>query len=88
MKYTVAPQLGQKWNVACPPESPARVNAVDAPWIVTRSAAQRACWPKGLPVRRWQAVQWQSETRIGSPSQVIASLPQLHSARRVVMRSS
>src|SRR4051812_49029842 len=43
----------------------------------------RAWAAKALPVRRWQARQWQTETRTGSPSQLARTAPQRHSARRV-----
>jgi hypothetical protein len=43
---------------------------------------------KALPVRRLQARQWQTETRTGSPSQIAASWPQEHWARRRVMTVS
>jgi hypothetical protein len=36
------------------------------PEIVTASEEKRAWAPKTLPVRRWQARQWHTETRIGS----------------------
>jgi hypothetical protein len=38
-----------------------------------------------LPVRRWQARQWQTETRTGSPSTSARSWPQLHTASRVAI---
>src|SRR5438128_12365892 len=57
----------------------------DAPSIVTCSASNRAWTPKTLPVRRWQARQWQIETRTGSPSTVSRSCSQLHAACRVLM---
>src|SRR5438270_9420485 len=51
----------------------------------TRSAGNRAWIPKALPVRRWQAKQWHMEIRIGSPSAVSRSCPQLQAASRVAM---
>jgi hypothetical protein len=56
----------------------------EAPSVVTCSASNRAWTPKTLPVRRWQARQWQIETRTGSPSTVSRSCPQLHAACRVL----
>src|SRR5437764_15254947 len=56
----------------------------DAPSIVTCSASNRAWTPKTLPVRRWQARQWQIETRTGSPSTVSRSCSQLHAACRAL----
>src|SRR5262249_18599227 len=41
-----------------------------------------------LPVRRWQARQWQTETRTGSPSVHSRSCPQLHEASRVATARS
>jgi hypothetical protein len=38
-----------------------------------RFLGKRACTPNTLPVRRWQARQWQTDTRIGSPSTVAVS---------------
>jgi hypothetical protein len=35
--------------------------------MVTDSQGNLACALKTLPVLRWQAWQWQTETRIGSP---------------------
>ena len=37
------------------------------PEICTRSAGNRAWIPNALPVRRWQARQWQMLIRTGSP---------------------
>src|SRR3954452_11135733 len=51
----------------------------------TRFAGNRAWIPKALPVRRWQAKQWHMEIRIGSPSAVSRSCPQLQAASRVTM---
>src|SRR6266545_6575869 len=56
----------------------------ETPSVVTCSASYRAWTPKTLPVRRWQARQWQIETRIGSPSAVSRSCSQLHTACRVL----
>src|SRR5258708_39497800 len=49
----------------------------------TRSDVNLAWIPKALPVRRWQARQWHMEIRIGSPSAVRRSCPQLQAASRV-----
>ena len=38
-----------------------------SPSMVTASRGYRAWAPKALPVRRWQARQWQTEIRTGSP---------------------
>src|SRR5215216_5024131 len=57
----------------------------EAPSVVTCSASNRAWTPKTLPVRRWQARQWQIETRTGSPSTVSRSCSQLDAASRVLM---
>ena len=69
------------------PLSPSRVHCVERPSIVTCSRGNRACVPKTLPVRFWQALQWHIEMRTGSPSQVTLSFPQLHEpARDVIAR--
>jgi hypothetical protein len=60
------------------------MNCREAPSVVTCSASNRACTPNALPVRRWQARQWQIETRTGSPSTVSRSCSQLHAACRVI----
>src|SRR6476646_1408917 len=52
----------------------------------TRSTGNRACIPKALPVRCWQARQWHIEIRTGSPSTVTVSCPQLQAARRSAIR--
>src|SRR5437763_7927366 len=54
----------------------------------TRSSGNRACMPKALPVRRWQAWQWHIEIRTGSPSAATRSWPQLQAASRVSMARS
>src|SRR5437868_10722608 len=51
----------------------------------TRSAGNRAWIPNALPVRRWQARQWHMEIRIGSPSAVRVSCPQLQEASRTLV---
>ena len=53
----------------------------------TRSAGKRAWTPKLLPVRRWQERQWQTEIRIGSPSQAAVSAPHEQDAIRRVIPS-
>jgi hypothetical protein len=70
------------------PLSPSRVKVVDGPSIATCSRGNRACAPKTLPVRFWQALQWQMDIRTGSPTQVTLSFPQLHDALRVAMARS
>src|SRR5436190_9149416 len=54
----------------------------------TSPFGNRACMPKALPVRRWQAWQWHIEIRTGSPSAVTRSWPQLQAASRVRMARS
>src|SRR5207247_10446026 len=66
------------------PSSETRMYCREAPSVVTCSASNRAWTPKTLPVRRWQARQWQIETRTGSPSTVSRSCSQLHAACRVL----
>lgn len=48
--------------------SPIRTYSDEVPESDTFSRRNRACWPKTLPVLRWQARQWQMETRTGSPT--------------------
>jgi hypothetical protein len=55
------------------------------PSISTRSAGHRAWAEKALPVRFWQARQWQADTRTGSPVAVALSWPQRHEAVRAVI---
>src|SRR5262245_23625539 len=43
--------------------------------------------PNALPVRRWQARQWQMETTNGSPSTSRRSCPQWQAAMRVTIRA-
>jgi hypothetical protein len=57
VQKTVAPQSGQKRNVRSSPASEMRTYSVYRPVTATRSFGQRACIPKALPVRRWQARQ-------------------------------
>src|SRR5919201_3325190 len=54
----------------------------------TRSAGNRAWTANALPVRRWQARQWHTEIRTGSPSTVRRSCPQLQAASRVCIARS
>src|SRR5690348_1472350 len=51
----------------------------------TCSAVNPACRPKALPVRRWQARQWHTETTNGSPVTLTRSCPQWHAASRLLM---
>jgi hypothetical protein len=60
-----------------------RTNCFDGPVTVTESAGKRAWAPKTLPVRRWQARQWQTETRTGSAVVTAESWPQEQEAVRV-----
>jgi hypothetical protein len=50
------------------------------------SRAKKAATPKALPVRRWHAWQWQTETFDGSPLVVTRNWPQEQVARRSIMR--
>jgi hypothetical protein len=84
VKNTVAPQSGQKWKKPLPPSSETRMYCRETPSVVTCSASNLAWAPKTLPVRRWQARQWQIETRTGSPSTLSRSCAQLHAACRVL----
>src|SRR5439155_7563940 len=77
------PQSGQKRNVRSSPSSDVRTYSVERPTTRTRSDGNRACIPKALPVRRWQARQWHIEIRTGSPSAVRRSCPQLQAASRL-----
>src|SRR3954447_5045176 len=61
--------------------------SVKRPSIRTCASSNRACPPKTLPVRCWQARQWQIDTRTGSPSTTSRSCPQLHEASRCTQRS-
>ena len=51
----------------------------------TASRGHLAWTENALPVRRWQARQWQTETRTGSPSTSARSWPQLHLASCVAI---
>src|SRR5919198_4058631 len=82
VQKTVAPQSGQKRNVRSSPSSDVRTYSVERPATRTRSAGNRAWIPNALPVRRWHARQWHMEIRIGSPSAVRVSCPQLQEASR------
>lgn len=85
-QWTVEPQTGQKLKVTVLPLSAEREYWVDRPWIsVTWARSKRACAPKTLPVRRWQALQWQIEMRTGSPAHVSRSCPQLQDACRFLI---
>src|ERR671931_264589 len=85
VQKTVAPQSGQKRNVRSSPSSEMRTYSVERPATRTRSAGNRAWIPNALPVRRWQARQWHMEIRIGSPSAVRVSCPQLQEASRTLV---
>ena len=75
----------QKKNERSSPSSDVRMYSVASPSIRTCSRGQRACIANALPVRRWQARQWQIETLTGSPSTSTASCPHEQDARRVTM---
>jgi hypothetical protein len=57
-----------------------RTNSVLVPLTDTASFADRACAPNTLPVRRWQARHWQTDTRNGSAVTRAGSRPQLQEA--------
>ena len=59
------------------------MNCFEAPLIVTEPAGNRAWAAKTLPVLRWQARQWQTETRTGSTEVIAESWPQEQEAVRV-----
>jgi hypothetical protein len=84
-QHTVAPQSPQKRNRATLPLSPACAYSLLGPSIVTASDGNRACAANTLPVRFWQARQWQMETRTGSPRVWTTRFPQRQVALRVVM---
>src|SRR5690606_19684725 len=48
----------------------------------------RACTANALPLRRWQARPWQTDTRTGSARTVAVSWPQARDAWRMVMAST
>jgi hypothetical protein len=56
------------------------MNCFEAPLMVIAFEGNRACTPKTLPVLRWQARQWQTETRSGSAEVVAESRPQQQEA--------
>jgi len=58
------------------------MNCFEAPLMVTEFAGNRAWAPKTLPVLRWQARQWQTETRSGSAEVIAESWPQEQEAVR------
>jgi hypothetical protein len=62
---TVAPQSGQKLKVKVQPSSPTRTNCLDSPLMTTLWMPNLACAEKTLPVRRWQARQWQTAMPMG-----------------------
>src|SRR5665213_1187298 len=65
------------------PSSPTRTNCFDDPVMTTEVAWNRAWAPKTLPVRRWQARQWQTETRMGSVEVTAESWPHEQEAVRI-----
>src|SRR5919198_102574 len=85
VQKTVAPQSGQKRNVRSSPSSDVRTYSVERPATPPRWPGNRAWFPNALPVRRWQARQWHMEIRIGSPSAVRVSCPQLQEASRTLV---
>jgi hypothetical protein len=60
--------------------------SVESPLRTTPDRLNLACAPKTLPVRRWQARQWQIETRTGSSRVVNVNWPQLQEAVLVFIR--
>jgi hypothetical protein len=64
---TVVPQTGQNLNMNFAPWSPIRTYSVAAPEILN-GARKLANVAKTLPVRFWQARQWQTPTPRGSLS--------------------
>ena len=70
------------------PLSAVRTQVFVSPSMLICSSGQRAYTAKALPERCWQAKQWQTETRTGSPVQVTVSWPQRQEAVRVVMTAS
>ena len=58
------------------------MNRFEAPLMVTEFVGKRAWAPKTLPVLRWQARQWQTETRSGSAEAIADSWPQGQEAVR------
>src|SRR5436190_364961 len=80
---TVEPQVGQKWKVRTWPLSPARGQvrcspSIDTIWLRLKNAFEA----NSVPVRRWQARQWQDETSAGSPSRRSRNWPQWQAAWR------
>src|SRR5471030_1912298 len=80
---TVEPQWGQNSKVSQVPLSACRRKlrcspSVDTTWPRLKKAVE----PKIAPVRRWQAWQWQDDTRSGSPASRIRNCPQEHAASR------
>jgi hypothetical protein len=53
--------------------------------MATSLLENRAWAAKTLPLRRWQARQWQIETRTGSPLTLAVIWPQLQEAERVII---
>jgi hypothetical protein len=66
------------------PLSAIRVHSLERPSIETSSRKKRICVPNALPDLFWQARQWQTDTRTGSPTTVALSWPQRHEAVRIV----
>ena len=81
----MAPQRGQKVKVTLRPESPFRTKSTPFPSIRTPARSKRACTPKALPVLRWHAWQWQTDTQAGAQETWARSCPQLQDAIRNVM---
>ena len=57
--------------------------AFASPSMRTCSAGKRTCAAKALPLRALHSRQWQTDTRIGSPVQVMRTWPQRQDAWRV-----
>src|ERR1700744_2121435 len=82
---TLEPQVGQKLNSTGLPLSPRRTYWPAGPEGVTCASSKKTATLKALPVRFWQAPQWQAETLIGSPVVVIDRALQVQVAVRLVI---
>src|SRR5471032_1039478 len=81
---TVEPHVGQNSKVSQVPLSACRRKLRCSPWVETIwLRLKKAVDPKTAPVRRWQARQWQDDTRSGSPASRSRNCPQEHAASRL-----
>jgi hypothetical protein len=78
MLKTGAPQAEQKLrSVSLPWSSPVVVNeAMVLPSTLSASRGTATITENGLPVWRWQSVQWQTAWTTGSASTLYVTLPQ------------